>query len=351
MKIVCLNKYVKPITGGEKYNERFLTFLSQYAKEAIDSTPNCEVTYPSWKKILAPILELKLLKRLCGEKLIIMFDASYKYHILLSILLWFFNRRAKTVVIVHHFLFLGDQGFRRIINFCWQYLYMLPCQAMLVPSPYTFDVAKRLFPRKRIFYVPIPFQKQYTSSDDYEKGNWLYVGTIEERKGLHHLIEALHQIKISKPDSQFELNIVGKVLNEDYFDRLKQQIADDGLSEYVKFKGRVSDEELSECYQRAEIFTFPSLLEGYGMVMIEAMSRGVPVIAFANSAMPYTIKDGVNGLLAENENASSFAEKILKLTGNPSLRAELQKGIKETMLHVKTDDDFQQAIIDLYTHI
>ena len=133
--------------------------------------------------------------------------------------------------------------------------------------------------------------------------------------------------------------------------RLKRQITDDGLSEYVKFKGRVSDEELNECYQRTEIFTFPSLLEGYGMVIVEAMSRGVPVVAFNNSAMSYSIKDGVNGLLAENENASSFAEKVLELTGNRSLRAELQKGIEETMLHLKTDDDFHKAIIELYTHI
>lgn len=352
MKIVCLNRFATPITGGEKYNERFFSFLSHYANEEIESTPtDFEIEYPSWKKFIAPILELKLLRLLRGDKLIFFFDSSYKYHLLLSLFLWLFNRQAKTVVIVHHFPFLGDKGLRRIINFCWQYLYMLPCRAMLVPSPYTYDVALRIFPRKKIFFVPIPFQKQYSSSEIYEKGNWLYVGTIEERKGLHYLIEALHYIKDLKPDCQFVLNIVGKVANEDYYRRLTQQIANMGLSEHVKFRGRVTDEELSECYNRAEIFTFPSLLEGYGMVIVEALSRGVPVVAFNNSAMPYSIKDGVNGLLAENGNAHSFAEKILALTGNSILRAELQKGMEKTMMHVKTEDDFQQAIVELYSHV
>lgn len=351
MKIVCLNRYITPITGGEKYNERFFAFLSQFTKENIDSTPNCKFEYPSWKKILAPIMELKLLRQLKGDKLIILFDSSYKYHLLLSLFLWLFNRQAKTVVIVHHFPFLGDKGLRRIINFCWQYLYMLPCRTMLVPSPYTYDIALRIYPRKKIIYVPIPFQKQYSSSETYEQGNWLYVGTIEERKGLHYLVDALHDIKNLKPNYQFILNIVGKVVDEDYYRRINQQIANMGLSEHVKFKGRITDEELNDCYQRAEIFTFPSLLEGYGMVIVEAMSRGVPVIAFNNSAMPYSIEDGVNGLLAENRNAHSFAEKILALSGNPILRAELQKGMEETMMHVKTKEDFQQAIVELYTHV
>lgn len=70
-----------------------------------------------------------------------------------------------------------------------------------------------------------------------------------------------------------------------------------GLEDVVTFVGRISDEELKSYYSRAYCFVFPSLLEGYGMVLIEAMSYGLPVIAFDNSAIPFTVKNDRNGIL------------------------------------------------------
>jgi glycosyltransferase involved in cell wall biosynthesis len=94
---------------------------------------------------------------------------------------------------------------------------------------------------------------------------------------------------------------VGTVVDQLYYDNLKHQISTAGLTDNVNFRGRVSDEILAECYQKAEIFTFPSLLEGYGIVLIEAFNNGLPIICFDNTAMPYTVKDGVNGFVAKNK--------------------------------------------------
>ena len=108
----------------------------------------------------------------------------------------------------------------------------------------------------------------------------------------------------------------------------------------------MSDERLNLFYEQAEIFTFPSLLEGYGIVLVEAISRGVPIVAFNNSAMPYTIEDGVNGLLASDRSALSLANKIKELSGNDKLRLKLQEGMKVTISTLKTYQDFINGIDD-----
>ena len=64
--------------------------------------------------------------------------------------------------------------------------------------------------------------------------------------------------------------------------------------------------------------------------------------------MPYTVKDGVNGLVADNMNIHSLADKILQLSGNQVLRKKLQEGIALTMKDLKTRDDFEAGVRKLF---
>ena len=219
--------------------------------------------------------------------------------------------------------------------------------SIIVPSPFTLDIARNLFPHKQIFYVPLPFEREFKKSQNFKIGNLLYVGTIEERKGLSYLINA---ISLLGDKESVNLNIVGKVVEQSYYEKLQLQIASLGLSDNVHFLGRVSDETLAACYQKAEIFTFPSLLEGYGIVLIEAFNNGLPIICFDNTAMPYTVKDGVNGLLVKNKDAKDFAYKIQLLMGNSFLREKLQEGIENTVMHLNSKEDFEGGVRDFLTH-
>lgn len=88
------------------------------------------------------------------------------------------------------------------------------------------------------------------------------------------------------------LDVVGNISSKNYYNKLRILVSENGLEDVVSFSGRVSDEELRNYYSKAYCFVLPSLLEGYGMVLIEAMSYGLPVIAFNNSAIPFTLKDG-----------------------------------------------------------
>lgn len=341
MKIVYLNYHTRSITGGHKYNDAFLDYVSKITDATIIRTPGCAALYPSWLKPLSPLLELKRLKLFSRDSIVFWGDTSYNYHFLLALFARFF-KRIKTVIIVHHFLY-GDESKHKIQSLIY-FQYLKQIRTIIVPSPYTMSLAKRYFPEKEIVYIPLPFKNEYCPSVTYEKGNYLYVGSVEPRKGLIYLIEALGIVKQQKPTIRFTLNIVGEILDRDYANLLLSKAEKLNIREHIIMRGRVSDDELNDCYQRAEMFTFPSLLEGHGVVLIEAFSKGVPVVCFDNSAMPYTVKDGVNGLVADNMNTQSMANKILQLSGNLVLRKRLQEGIAMTMKDLKTREDFEAGV-------
>lgn len=346
-RIIYLDHQGNSVTGGHKYNDAFVAYLENLSGFELLLTPSCARTYRGWKKVISPLAELKHLRKFDRNKIVMFGDTSYKHHFLLAFFARFFTHAKKTMI-VHHFSFIGKEGL------LWKFYKWLMCRYtslmdfIIVPSPFTLDVAKELFPNKKIFYVPLPFEQKYRQSETYETGNLLYVGTIEERKGLSYLIDA---ISLLENKNEVKLNIVGKVVDPIYYENLKQQIAALDLSNNVCFHGRVSDEALVDCYQKAEMFTFPSLLEGYGIVLVEAFNNGLPVICFNNTAMPYTVKDGVSGFVAKNKDAKDMADKIQRLMGNTVLRTKLQEGIKETVLLLKTNDDFECAIESFYEQI
>ena len=170
----------------------------------------------------------------------------------------------------------------------------------------------------------------------------LYVGTVEPRKGIHLLIKSLKIVVEQFPN--IKLNIVGKIAKNSYYNRLLSDINNAGLEGNVHFAGRVSDELLNSYYKQAYVFTFTSLLEGYGLSIVEAMQYGIPVVAFNNSAMPYTIKDGINGCLVENENYEQFAQRLIGILNNQELRKKMHEGAYNTINSITDFEEFRQIL-------
>ena len=343
MTVFFLNCPAKSFTGGHKYNDDFMSYLSSYTGWNIVRTPNCALTYPSFRKFYAPFAELKWLKRFQSGDIVFLYDSCSKYHFLLALLANLFCG-VSLVSIIHHFQYLERRKTFRFFHKFIQYVYFRTCDFLIVPSPFTLSISKKLFTNTKIVYVPIPFEKNFSISSRYEKGSFLFVGTVEPRKGLAYLIEAIGKVKMKKPNLKIHLNIVGKIVDSDYYNKLLLCAMNSDVRDVVKFWNRVPEDLLNDMYNKADLFIFPSLLEGYGMVLIEAMSHGIPVVAFNNSAMPYTIQDGVNGLLANDKDAESLAEKILLICGNDSLRMKLQLGMKATVNDLKTRSDFEEGV-------
>ena len=126
----------------------------------------------------------------------------------------------------------------------------------------------------------------------------LFVGRINERKGLHYLLEALEQL----PIGSVELTICGRVL--DRLNDLKQ------CNFPLHLRPSVSTEELVEAYRSANLFVLPSIAEGFGQVLLEALACGLPILATSHTAAPDLIEDGVQGFIVAPQRADLLAERL-----------------------------------------
>lgn len=140
----------------------------------------------------------------------------------------------------------------------------------------------------------------------------LFVGALDRAhcfKGVDVLIEAASKVMI---DGQWSMIIVG---DGDMRGEYEKLVKDKGLNDKIKFAGRASDEELVEYYKKAAVLVLPSVSrnEAFGMVLIEAMAEGTPVIASDLAGVRSVVDDGVTGFLVKPGDADDLAEKLNKI--------------------------------------
>lgn len=175
----------------------------------------------------------------------------------------------------------------------------------------------------------------------------LFVGRLDERKGLRYLLEALPLILDQQPVS---LHVVGKGILEE---EIKLQCQSMGLNNYVQFLGFVSKEELADQYAGCDIFVLPAIIdskgdtEGLGIVMIEALAHQKPVIASAVGGIVDVIQSGITGLLVPQKDPKALAQAILSLLNDPIKAQEMgQKGLADIQLRF-----CWSRIIPLWEHV
>lgn len=152
----------------------------------------------------------------------------------------------------------------------------------------------------------------------------LFVGTLQPRKNIVRLIEAFSRLVKKHP--KIKLIIVGKKgwLWEDILNAPKKF----SVEEKVKFLEFVSDEQLASLYQHALCFVLPSLYEGFGLPVLEAMKYGCPVITSNISSLPEAGGDAA--LYIDPQSTEDIAQKLEKIITDPVLRKELiEKGKKQ----------------------
>jgi glycosyltransferase involved in cell wall biosynthesis len=153
----------------------------------------------------------------------------------------------------------------------------------------------------------------------------LFVGSEEPRKNLGLLLKAMVELKEDFRD--LKLIKVGTPGLGNSRETTMQQIKNAGLQENVIFTGFVPEIELSKYYNAADLFIFPSLIEGFGLPPLEAMACGCPVISANTSSLPEVIGDG--GLLTDPYDAHGLALLIEKILIDEQFSLELrERGIK-----------------------
>ncbi len=163
----------------------------------------------------------------------------------------------------------------------------------------------------------------------------LFVGRIEPLKAVDTILQALAILKSECPElvEELVLSIVGgdpkDTANAEML-RLKQMRSDLDLCCTVKFLGAKDQEALQDYYSASEALIMPSDYESFGMVALEAMACGAPVIASEVGGLAFLVRDGYNGSHVPVREPAALAEKICALLTNPEKRAEMSANAIQT---------------------
>jgi glycosyltransferase involved in cell wall biosynthesis len=138
----------------------------------------------------------------------------------------------------------------------------------------------------------------------------LFVGHISYRKGVRFLVEAAARLD---PDS-FRFDLVGPMVSPEVLN---------GAPASVQWHGAVAHEQLREIMHAADVCVLPSVEDSYGLVALEAMACGLPVIVSANCGVSESVSEGVAGLIVPAADPDALANALAGLRDDPELRATL----------------------------
>jgi glycosyltransferase involved in cell wall biosynthesis len=159
----------------------------------------------------------------------------------------------------------------------------------------------------------------------------LYAGLVCHRKGAPLLAEAVRDILKRYP--ALHLVYVGGMFNHEGrpVSEIIREILGPQLTNRVHFLGHLGRDATLACMRRAKLLAFPSKLESFGLVVIEAMSCGIPVVYTKDPPGPEIIDDGITGLLADPHSAEDFRAKIETLLNDPDLCSRLGRNAQQTV--------------------
>jgi glycosyltransferase involved in cell wall biosynthesis len=178
--------------------------------------------------------------------------------------------------------------------------------------------------------------KKYSLPKDFI----LNVGTINERKNILNLVKAVQK-------TTHNLVVVGS--KTEYFNKIEAFLQTDGeLRKRIHFLEKVPLKDLAALYQTAELFVYPSIFEGFGIPIVEALFSGTPVISSTGSC--FSEAGGLDSIYVDPNNVSLLAEKIKWVLNNPSVS---KKMIENGYIHAQKfkDDLIAESLIQFYSEL
>jgi len=191
------------------------------------------------------------------------------------------------------------------------------------------------FSKDRIVVVPFAISLAASPADPSSGKYIVYAGRLSPEKGVETLIEAAHLL----PQLKFLIAGDGPLKNE----------LEDNAPENVTFAGWLNQTQLSDLYQKARLAVVPSTwLEPFGLVVTDAMSNGLPVVASRIAGPSEIVEEGVTGLLFQPGNPADLAEKISNLWAYPNLCRRMGQAGREKAIREYSEDVYYKRLMAVY---
>ncbi len=181
-----------------------------------------------------------------------------------------------------------------------------------------------------------------------------YVGRFDPRKGIETLVRAVHRSQM-RGKVPMRLIIAGGYKpgqsDGDEKERITQIVQELGLADITEFPGRISDEKMPVYYAAADVCVVPSHYEPFGLVPIEAMASGTPVVGSAVGGLNFTVVSEETGILVPPKDDQAFANAIDRILSDPQWRNELSKNARKRMEEKFSWEGVASQLSDLYRRI
>jgi len=208
----------------------------------------------------------------------------------------------------------------------------------------------RINPAANVFYVPEAI------GNIFFKYNWnrcknptvLFVGYLSKRKGIEILLKSMSIVKKKIP--QIILKVAGSC-SQKYLKYLECLVRQLGIEKNLAWLGPQYPREIAMHLSKATVFVLPTFIDNSPNSLAEAMAVGTPCIASSVGGVSSMIKDGVDGLLVECNNAEKLAAKIITLLGDEEMQSKLSISARSTALQRNLPQQVVKTVTDVYNTI
>lgn len=254
-------------------------------------------------------------------------------------------RPYKKVILFSHGIEVWNDARYRQVRFYEPCLIRWTVNRVAIVSAYSQRLMAHGFnlPMSRFILFPNAINvPDYPKRNDRRGSNVLVVSRLaptELEKHVDKIIQALPIVRNVIGDAS--LTIVGDGALRSSLESLAKKI---GVKDHVQFSGFVTEDELNNAYEKASVFALASSKEGFGIVYLEAWSRGLPVIASKYGAAPEVVADGIDGFTVDPSNYHEIAEKLILLLSSPELSEKFAAAGWEKLNKQYSDEAFKERL-------
>lgn len=236
-----------------------------------------------------------------------------------------------------HYLPFFNLIFKNIVSHKMIKRFAQKCDAIISPTYTAKEYLKNIGVSRKKYVIPTGINREAYEKvtersiedirNQYRSSNEILTCTVtrlSKEKNIYFLLNGIKKIK-----EEAELNFKHLIIGDGgEFKAIEQYIVENDLEEYITLVGKIDPEEIIKYYIASDLFLFSSLSETQGMVIVEAMAGGCPVVALRASGIEDLIENKSNGFKTKND-LEKWTEKVILLMKDKALREQLGKNAKE----------------------
>lgn len=355
-KVLYIMPLSPPVHGASLMGDRIKEYMSEkgeYSSDFINLNASDSLENIGKRSIGKYIRILKIYFRVLGKLLTRRYDLCY---LAITVRGAGFLKDApiammcrllcKNIVIHQHNKGVADYSDRRLYDFLYRRVYKNTKVILL--SQHLYPEMERYVPGENIYIchngIPVCGETMYREAAS-GASRLLFLSNLIESKGC---IVLLDTCKILQEEGvEFACDFVGAETFDISAEEFRHEISIRGLENKVLYHGPRYGAEKDDFFDRADIFVLPSFNEAFGLVILEAMQRGLPVVSTFEGGIPDLVEDGVTGMLCHKKDPEDLARKLRILIEDSDLRLSMGRKGYERFNEKFTEEVFKTNFMNI----